>query len=240
MTEKQLLENRFKEAVKSFWDVRESQAASQDDRGVSDSGTRSEVTGGRHFDDVTALVKDVFANAGLAVSPESTTLPGFYRASKSWDLNVVHQGNLVAVIELKSLIGSFGNNQNNRIEEMVGQSLDLWRATRESLLGKIRPWFGYLMLVEDHPASNRPVGVSTHSAFPPDEVFKNASYVERFQIAFDRLRREGDINAVCLASSKREGRTVHYPDPTMSFSSFAAAIQGRVTEYLGMTGNPDT
>ena len=44
------------------------------------------------------------------------------------------------------------------------------------------------------------------------------------------------MNAVCLLQSNRANASVDYPDPTMTFDAFAAAIRGRVTEVLGMLG----
>ena len=42
-------------------------------------------------------------------------VPGYYRASKNWDFLVVApNGKLIALVEFKSQIGSYGNNFNNR------------------------------------------------------------------------------------------------------------------------------
>ncbi|WP_430626426.1 PaeR7I family type II restriction endonuclease [Sulfobacillus thermotolerans] len=54
-------------------------------------------------------------------------LPGFYRPAKQWDLVVVRHHpsgvkRLVATIEVKSHVGSFSNNFNNRTEEAMGSS----------------------------------------------------------------------------------------------------------------------
>lgn len=54
-----------------------------------------------------------------------------------------------------------------------------------------------------------------------------------------RLRLEGDMNAVCLLFSEQATGSIEYPDPSMTFSAFAAAIHGRVTEVLGMLGPGD-
>ena len=37
-----------------------------------------------------------------------------------------------AAVELKSQIGSYGNNFNNRAEESIGSAVDLWTAFREN------------------------------------------------------------------------------------------------------------
>jgi len=147
-------EQRFQDAVRDFWTIRGSQAERQRLEGKLDAGTRGAVTGGAHLNSVALLLADVFTDAGIHPFGNFRTLPGYYRASKNWDVVVTYKGVIVAIIELKSQVGSFGNNFNNRVEEMIGQSLDLWRAAREGLLGEIRPWFGYVMVLESDPRSS--------------------------------------------------------------------------------------
>jgi len=76
------------------------------------------------------LFTDLITDSGL--SPEfinrkkALELPGFFRPTKEWDLLVIKEGTLIAVIEAKSQVGpSFGNNFNNRTEEAMGSALDL-------------------------------------------------------------------------------------------------------------------
>ena len=229
-------EPRFAETVTAFWRVRDSQAAAQVARGAVDAGTRGSVTGGQHLNALRDLIRDVFADAGLRTQLASNVLPGYYRIAKNWDVVVTYKDNVVAIIELKSHVGSFGNNQNNRVEEMIGQSLDIWRAAREHLLGDIRPWFGYLMLLEDHAKSRGIVGGRGEPIMRTDPAFDNTNYLERYRIAFERLRLEGDMNAVCLLFSEHSAASVEYPDRTMTFNAFAAAVHARVTEVLGLLG----
>lgn len=65
------------------------------------------------------------------------------------------------MVELKSQVGhSFGNNFNNPVEEAIGSAVDIWTAYREGAFGgPIRPWLGYLFLLEDCPKSRSPVKV---------------------------------------------------------------------------------
>lgn len=73
-------------------------------------------------------------------------LPGYYRPTKKWDIVVVSAQRLIAAIELKSQVGpSFGNNFNNRIEEAIGNAVDVWRAYEEGTFGSVRPWLGYVL-----------------------------------------------------------------------------------------------
>ena len=91
---------------------------------------------------------------------KSLELPGWYRSQKQWDLLLVKDGNLVGVLELKSQIGSLGNNFNNRAEEVIGLGTDTLAAFRQGLFDvSPRPWVGYLMLLEDTPRSTKAVGV---------------------------------------------------------------------------------
>lgn len=229
-------EPRFLDAVRSFWDVRDRQADRQQAEGKLDAGTRGSVTGGQHLNAMALLIADVFADAGIRPTGDTRLLPGYYRASKNWDVVVTYEGAVVAIIELKSQVGSFGNNFNNRIEEIVGQSLDLWRAVRERLLGPIRPWFGYVMLLESHERSRSLLRTPT-TLYPVDPEFIDTRYIDRYQIAFKRLLLEGDMNAACLVTTDREQDEVAYPDRTMTFTAFATAIYGRVAEVMAQLGS---
>ena len=65
---------------------------------------------------------------------------------------------ILAGIEFKSQVGSFGNNYNNRTEEAIGSATDIWAAYREGAFKpSARPWLGYMMLLEEAPGSMRPV-----------------------------------------------------------------------------------
>jgi type II restriction enzyme len=219
-------EPAFAQAVRDFWGVRTSQTAKQVQSGKLDAGTRNAVTGGKHLDAIAQLIGRVMVDAGLE-APRPLVLPGYYRRSKNWDIVARYKGTVGAVVELKSQVGSIGNNANNRIEEMIGQSVDLWKAAREDLLGATPPWFGYVMLVEDSDVSTRKAPIpKTAPHFPPDRIFAQTSYLERYVIALDRLRIERDMDQVCLVASKPDG-TLSYPNPTMTFQTFAATIHAR-------------
>lgn len=186
--------------------------ARQRAKGLSDAGTRGSVTGGTHLHAVRDVIRQVILDAGLTHAA-SNRLPGFYRAAKIWETVVMHEGAVLAIIELKSQVGSFGNNMNNRVEEMIGQSGDIWKATRERLLGPVRPWFGYVMILEADEKSTRPQSLKK-ATLPVDPVFDRTSYVDQYGIALDRLRLEGDMNAVCLATTNRHhDNPVTYPNP---------------------------
>ncbi|MCB9853942.1 MAG: restriction endonuclease, partial [Phycisphaerales bacterium] len=115
------LEKRVGQAIRHFWKVRAHQLDTQGtNSGRKDYGTRGAVTGGKHLDGFIDLLADVLAEAGLphtSIHTSNTTLPGFFRPTKNWDLVVVADGQLLASIEFKAQVGSFGNNFNNRVEE---------------------------------------------------------------------------------------------------------------------------
>lgn len=134
-------EDYFSSAVQYFWDERASQAKDQNDRGVRDQGFRSEATGGKHMDGFFSLIRSLLVDIGvpeddICTQKRSLDLPGYFRAEKQWDLIVIKhypdgKRELVAVLELKSQKGpSFGNNINNRTEEVLGSAYDLWTAYR--------------------------------------------------------------------------------------------------------------
>lgn len=91
------------------------------------------------------LVEAGLSDAAIYERKGQVVLPGYFRATKEWDLLVVADGNLIATLELKSQVGpSFGNNFNNRTEEALGSATDLWTAHREGAFkDSIRPWLGY-------------------------------------------------------------------------------------------------
>jgi len=171
----------FDDAVRSFWSVRESQAAKQLASGKLDAGSRGSVTGGGHLDGIAKLLAQVFMEAGFAPSSIRRTrgieLPGFYRPTKSWDLVVIHNEILVAAIEFKSQAGpSFGNNFNNRTEEALGNAVDVWRAYEEGTFGSVRPWLGcYIFFLEEAKKSTTPVRLA-RSVFPVEQIFQGTSY----------------------------------------------------------------
>lgn len=107
------------------------------------------------MDGCVSLFADLIKQTGIpddaVFRKKAIELPGFFRPTKEWDLLVVIKGQLLLALEAKSQVGpSFGNNFNNRTEEAMGSALDLWTAFREGAFNKsIRPWLGYLMLLED-------------------------------------------------------------------------------------------
>ena len=230
-------EKKAKKAVAAFWsnrvEARERQLAS----GKSDQGERAGVTSGKNMDGFLELVIDLVKANGLEKAEihqkrAVVTLPGYFRPTKLWDLLVIYQGQLIAAIELKSQVGpSFGNNFNNRTEEAIGTAHDFWTAYREGAFGQQpRPFVGWLMLVEDAPASRKAVqDKSPH--FPVFKEFQGASYLKRYDVLCQRLVQEQLYTSAALMTSPRgankSGEHSSLSDMT-SFKTFVASLAGHV------------
>ena len=158
------IDKRLRDAVQSYWDARAKNKEKQVKSGKIDAGTRGEVTGGTQMGALEVLVADILCDAGLKRLDIRTRtaleLPGYFRATKKWDLIVVSEDHLVLAMEFKSQAGkSIGNNVNNRSEEAVGSAKDIWIAYREGRFGKApAPFLGYLFLLEDRNNVKKPVG----------------------------------------------------------------------------------
>ena len=227
----------FSSAVRHHWSVRDRQLAEQRQRGASDQGSRAQVTGGKQMDGFIETLVDLMSEAGVPgefLHRTSRTLPGFYRATKDWDLLVVREGRLVAAVEAKAQVGpSFGNNLNNRVEEAVGSAEDLWRAFQEGCLGLVRPWLGYLFLLEDCPRSREPVA-SREPHFPVMPEFRGASYAQRYEVLCQRLVLERKYDAACLMlSDRKQWRSrQNYTEPNRNLGArqFITSLLGHVAQ----------
>jgi hypothetical protein len=230
-------------AVQHFWETRELAVRRQAERGAKDQGERAGVTAGRNMDGFVHLLAELARANGLRHAQIHTrkalvTLPGFFRPTKTWDLVVMLQDRLVAVVELKSQVGpSFGNNFNNRAEEAIGCAQDFWTAHREGAFGDPRPPFlGWLTLVEDCPASRRPGQRIASPHFPAFPEFEHATYLDRYDILCRKLMQERLYTAASLVASPREaGATGAFIDLSeeTSMRAFARRFTAAVAEATG-------
>lgn len=238
-------EQKARKAVKTFWKKRKAATQKQIASGKADQGERAGVTSGKNMDGFIALVVDIVRANGLAhaeihLRRAVLTLPGYFRPTKLWDLLVIHKGNLIAAIELKSQVGpSFGNNFNNRTEEAIGTAHDLWTAYREEAFGKQpRPFVGWLMMVEDAPKSRSPVkDASPH--FPVFEEFKNASYLGRYDLLCQKLVQERlYTTAAMITSSRSAGTTGKFSEISemTGLRTFVTALAGHIAAEAARLG----
>lgn len=209
-------ENKISKAVKSFWNTKEKQG---------------NVLAGKQLDAFLELLTRVAIDAGVpkeCVYLKNNHIPGYYRATKDWDLLVISpKGNLVAAIELKSQVGSYGNNLNNRTEESLGSSEDFWTAFREgSFKCSQSPWLGYMMVVGKDEESAHVVKVSEpHYEVRPE--FKGASYLDRYRILCERLVLEHKYSAVALIATSGKNQYESLCD-RISIESFISSFRGHL------------
>jgi len=237
------LDKALKEAVQHFWKIRHSQQEQQGSKtGIKDAGNRSAVTGGKHADGFVKLLGKIVQEAGIPQAQiyidNKRSLPSYYRPSKEWDIIVKVENDLIAVIEVKSHVGSFGNNFNNRVEEALGSATDFWAAYREATFSpSARPWLGYLIMLEDHPNSTRPCKTKKLPHYPMREEFQGVSYARRYEIFCERLVRERLYDAACfLMSSAIGGLEGKYSEPNieLSFRNLAASLSARSRAFAEM------
>ena len=230
-----------REAVRFYWETRTKQIEKQAGSGTKDQGLRSAVTGGAQMDGFVELLAKLVIEAGIDRSDvyyrEFLELPGYFRATKKWDFLVVVKGQLVAALEAKSQVGpSFGNNFNNRTEEAMGSALDLWTAFREEAFGsKVRPWLGYVFLLDDCPQSQASIAVK-EPHFKVFKEFRNSSYAKRYEHFCRRLvlERHYDSAALVLSGSKA-GLKGDYLEPAsdLTFERFAASLVAQAAAFSG-------
>ncbi|MCU8063405.1 PaeR7I family type II restriction endonuclease [Shewanella xiamenensis] len=229
------MNDKIREAVKSFWSVRSGGAG---------------VLGGKTLDGFINIIEDTIKSSGLEdveihTGKNSSQLPGFFRPHKSWDVVAISKGNLVAAIELKSQVGSIGNNFNNRTEEVLGSGIDLHTAIEESAFGDNAEIFtGYLILVEDSNNTRRSATINMNffpvmPGFLADEGLRKTtykpsalgkypsvegiSYLERYDLLCKRLVLKNMYTATALIVADEEhASTGDYRDfsPQTSLSKF--------------------
>jgi Restriction endonuclease XhoI len=240
-------DTKFDEAIQGFWRIRAEQAKKRAAAGRTTEGNRGSVTGGQQMRMIEALIVDVLVDAGLTPDEVRTRkaleLPGYYRPEKCWDLLVIADKKLVAAVEFKSQVGSFGNNFNNRTEEAIGNAEDLWIAWRNGLFGApvpVAPFLGFFFLLEDCPRVHKPVR-NAEAHYKVDSEFrgvhgKGISYAKRYELLFRRLLMQRKYSAACLTlATKPQAETtssVSFPAPDIGLKRFVAALQGHVHTFV--------
>lgn len=217
-------------AVRDFWTSRSRTSVNKQ------GGTRDAVTSGKNMDAFIELVRVVARHVGLPetavyTKKASVVLPGYFRATKNWDVLVIAGGRLLAVFEFKSQVGSLGNNGNNRSEEVLGAAADLWVAHQRGAFGGedgranygpmyVRdsspilhpdvqrdprpPFLGWMMLLEESSDALRPVSVKEpHFRVFPE--FRGASYAQRYQILCERMVERQLYGAAALVLTTASG-----------------------------------
>lgn len=236
-------EAEFADAVRTFWSIKQAQQTASDAAGRQGGGTSGAVRAGKHMAPFEQLIRKVVLDTGLVPDPslrDTVYLPGFYRESKSWDVVLQYKGHALAIVEAKSQGSSLANNFNNRVEEAIGQAADVWKSHERGLLiSGIRPWIGYLMVVEETPKTIAPKylmgGKIVPAGMEVDPTFNGMSYAERYATTFKRLDQERMLDATCVAITSGP-ESYSYPNDWLSFNGFAAQLWGRCQQVLAVLG----
>ncbi len=230
-------------AITGYWAAKDKQRAAAEAIRSTAEGTAKAVRGGGHFNPVANLLARFFTDAGyptdsIAASGAKTILPGYFRPNKAWDLVVVHREILVAAIELKALgAPSYGKNFNNRVEEALGNAVDLSHANLACLVGGEKPWLGYFFLMDDSAEARLHRAPREHPSLPVAPAWRELSHEQRFAVTGRRLIDEGLYDAVCYVTSSAQHPGPREPEPRLDWRHFSAAIEARLT-YLAGLGLP--
>ena len=228
--------NPFEQAKADFWRIRAAQGNRQREQGGKDQGTRGTVTGGGHLDSFADAIRAIFAGEGIR--PEfvragrGLSIPGYFRPTKDWDIVITNGTELGALIELKSQVGSLGNNFNNRTEEAIGNAKDVRTAFTSGLIGTEAPFLGFFMVLEDGPDAARPRRTSVRF-FEVDPELKDTPYVLRYEHLLRRLVREQLYDATCLLTSAQSGIMIGEVADDVHMNQFLAKLSGRA-RYLSL------
>ncbi|MBP2251280.1 hypothetical protein J2754_001601 [Halarchaeum solikamskense] len=231
--------NEVSDAVEWYWETLSDQADDQRDSDNTARGRRAQVLGGAQMDGFAGLIEDALVEAGLprddVLHDHDATLPGYFRATKRWDIAVVHEDEVLAAIELKSIASSFGNNLNNRVEEAVGNNIDIHEAYENGVIEQPKPpWVGYLILMADNEDSSSSVRVREPNLDIDDE-YRDASYIDRARLLCERLVRQGVVDSTAfLTSGEGEGLDGGYeePNPDLTFQRFLDDLVAHVETQI--------
>ena len=148
---------------------------------------------------------------------------------------VVSGSDLVATVEVKSQVGSFGNNFNNRVEEALGNATDFWAAYSKGIFQPSqKPWLGYLFMLEEDEKSLRATKQIELTPYKVDEAFQRLSYAKRYELVCERLLRERLYDAACFfTSNAKSGAKGVYalPNQELSIRNFAVSLHARAAAF---------
>jgi hypothetical protein len=226
----------FAKARREFWTIRQAQGDRQARSGRRDAGTRGTVTAGGHMDDFARAIQGIFEAEGIrrdfVYVGHGLTIPGYFRPTKDWDIVVSNGSELGALIELKSQVGSLGNNFNNRAEEAIGNAKDVRVAFTNGLLGGEPPFVAFLVVIEDCHDVAKPR--RTRSKFlTTDPELRDTPYALRWERLLSRLVREQLYDAACLLPATRGSIERVRVDEEVGLDRFLASLVARA-QYLSM------
>jgi Restriction endonuclease XhoI len=101
-------------------------------------------------------------------------------------------------------------------------------AHEAGLVGAVRPWLGFVFVIEEAAGSTSVVRDQGAPLYRTDPAFDYSSYTDRYRLLFERLVRDRLYDAACLLSTRRGEGISNEPAPELSTQSLTAAIAGRV------------
>ena len=264
----------FHKAIKHWWASKKS-AKTQKSQG----GTRDANLHGKTMDGFAATLREFLV--GLSVRPEHifagghltatpSILPSYFRPSKNWDLIVLTNSRfhpakgetgtptLYAAVEFKSQDKSIGNNQNNRLEESIGNAHDFWTTYAQSGFERQqpRPWLGYLFIGKYEPASDgksvrikQPhfLALEAFRGFGNDkaESFAGPSYAERYKLFMKQSvgARLYDAGAFLVTDESITSKKPNHRIPLPEFGpvNFLRSLKAQIlAHYPGAEVKPGT
>ncbi|MGW3060777.1 protein kinase domain-containing protein [Streptomyces goshikiensis] len=214
-----------KEAARFYWAARERrmQAAT---RGGTTANELSAVRASSKFDVLAQALSEAFVARGIDPSwiriGRAAEFPGSYGLGRSaWNLTIFKDDIPLAAVTITSLGGpSYGNNFNNRIQELTSNAFAVRQHNGQGV-ERFRPYLGIFFLLEESLGANAPLRV------PP-----RTSYKERLGETFAQFHSDGLYDGVAYMSvSKGEDPSFEEPRPDMSVEGFIDGLSTRVLSY---------
>jgi hypothetical protein len=142
------------------------------------------------------LVHQLLADNGLPEARVHTRpgleLPGFFMPTRTWDLVVMQEGRLVAAIGIRGRAAQSVENDFVTLgEEALCTGKEMDTLSRRQAFGPgLRPWFGWLVLLEDSPALWRtaPMDPTLLQVLPEHRNSSQAERCERLVRELERHR----------------------------------------------------
>lgn len=263
-------ETLFQNAIKQWWKSKKVNAKgiTQAQGGTRDANLRGDTMDGfrdviiEHLLSVGVREDDIYFGAGL--SNLAANLPLYFRATKNWDVVVCKNAHhkrllnpqlaettLIATVEFKSQEKSIGNNQNNRMEESIGNAQDFWASYENKNFLKLmpRPWLGYLFVGRYGEGDEHTTVKIRQPIIPVDPAFAGSdpgarmlvtnfpgpSYADRYKIFLERMIAKKLYDGACfLVTHEKIARQV--PNyrvlfPHLSGEAFIDALSRHVKAY---------
>lgn len=264
----------FQEAIKHWWGSKKTAKPKKAQGGTRDSNLHGKTMDGFATTLRTFLIglgvkpEHIYAGGHLASAP--SILPSYFRPSKNWDLIVVANSRfhpakgdvggpvLYAAVEFKSQDKSIGNNQNNRLEESIGNAHDFW--TTYAQIGferqQPRPWLGYLFVGKYEPESDGKTVRIKQPHFLAMEAFRGSgndksaefsgpSYAERYKLFMKQSvgARLYDAGAFIVTDESIASKMPNHRIPLPEFGSanFLRSLKAQILAYYpGAKVKPNT